>query len=249
MVGSGGVMVFNHSISKMVMRVPTSTGSHVFDTGPKYNYLDYSPAPDKSKTICSNTYDGERELYQYLQLEVYNMFGVEILFCQTTYNKKYDKVFGEDGDRVVIDMWPVMSFFPLPKEDKVWSKFGIEGMNNFSVMISKLHFEGETGGYIPRIGDIIQTKFDDKLYEVTEVKEDAPMFFLSKRYSWELIVRPSKIEQSIGLSPSLSATPIAKYYDVADIFDIRDVVDVEKEDILYEPKQGEKPNDDPFGNW
>lgn len=238
-------MIFNHKTIKMII----TAGKHVIDTGDKYNYLQYDAIPDYSKNICGNSYEGDRELFQYLQLEAYNLFGVEIYFYETTYNVKYDRVWGEDQDRVITNYWPVMSFFPLPKEDKIWSKFGIEGMNNFSVNISKLHFNGETSGYIPQIGDLIQTKYDSKVYEVTEVKEDDPMFFLSKRYSWELIVKQFKIENTVTVSPALSASPISKLYDVNDIFDIRDNVDIEKEDTLYNPKDGEKPNEDPFANW
>jgi len=47
----------------------------------------------------------------------------------------------------------------------------------------------------------------------------------------------------------LSASPIHKYYNIDDMFDIRTDIDIEKEDILYEPIPGEKPNKDPFGNW
>jgi len=243
-------MIFQHNTSIFSLKAPTSSGHHVICTGDAFNYLHYDARPSKRfGNICSNQFEGDRELFQHLQMEVYNMFGVELNFYKTTYDAKFDRIWGEDHGRLITDYWQVMSFFPLPKEDKVWSKFGIEGMNNFSVVISKLHFKATTNDYHPQIGDIIQTIFDSKLYEIVEVKEDDPMFFLSKKYSWELIVKPHKIESTINTSPAMSASPIAKYYEVSDLFDVRDDVDIEKPDVIYKPDPTERPNDDPFGNW
>ena len=229
------------------------TGNHLIDTRRSYNYLDYPSSPDGWMSPCNGNgnYDGEKEMVEWLQREAYNLFGVKIIFYETTYDKKRDAVWGEDGDRHVISAWNMKSYFPLPKEDKTWSKFGIEGMNVFSIFISKAQFKDSTEGYRPQMGDIVQTVFDDKLYEITEVKEESPMFFQSKRYTWELIVRPLKIEQEVTVSPSLSDTPIAKYYKVDDIFDIRTDVDIEIDEgeIKYEPKPNERPNGNPFGHW
>ena len=84
---------------------------------------------------------------------------------------------------------------------------------------------------------------------IVDIKEESQLFLMSKQYVWEFIVKRAKIEQNINVSVSLSASPIHKYYNIDDMFDIRTDIDIEKEDILYEPIPGEKPNKDPFGNW
>lgn len=61
-------------------------------------------------------------------------------------------------------------------------------------------------------------------------------------------VKPMK-DEFICTSPELSASDIASVTNLDDIFNIDNSIDIEKEDILYKPEQGEKPNKDPFGNW
>jgi hypothetical protein len=201
-------------------------------------------------TLCSTKHDNERELISMLTMEVWGSFGVQLIYYPVSYDTNYDRVFGEDGDKYITTSYEnVMSYFTLPKENKVWSKFGIEGFNSFSMYISKEHFNAVTSNYIPKIGDIVLTRNDNKFYEITEVKEEAPTFMLSKQYAWELIVKQLKVEQEISISPSLSASPISSIYSVVDILDIKNTIDVEKEKVLYKPVRGEKPKNDPFGNW
>jgi len=228
------------------------TGLHSIVASDPYDYMNYSAVSDYSKcsnfNMCSSRYDNERELVAVVNMEIWNSFGSEIIFYKTTYDSNYDKIFGEDGNRFVVAEWNVMSYFTLPKENKVWDKFGIEGINDFSIYISKRHFECKTN-YIPRVGDLILTKYNNKLYEINEVKEEAPLFMQSKQYAWELIVRKAKMEHEFIVSSSLSASPISKFYKTEDLFDIKTQIDVSKEDIIYTPISGELPKNDPFGNW
>jgi len=227
-----------------------SVGNNVIEVSESENYLDYSAMPNGWFDKCDNSYDGERELFKVTQMEMYNKFGVPVIFYKTTYNKQYDKIWGEDGDRYITEYWEdVMSYFTLPREDKMWSSFGIEGMENFSMYVSKEHFDYITSGTIPRIGDIIQTEYNNNLYEIVEVKSEAGMYLQSKEFTWELIVKGYKVEENLSLIGSLSGAPISKYITKPDIFDIKNDIDIAKEDKLYTPPPSEKPSNDPFGNW
>jgi len=241
----GERMIIYHNISTLTF----VTGKHTIITSDPYGYLNYNPLPDYSSNLCSKAYDNDRELAAMVNMEAWNMYGVKIVYYKSSYNKNYDRVWGEDGDRHITQSWNVMSYFQLPRENKVWSKFGIEGVNDFSMFISKEHFRFKTEDYIPKIGDIISVTLDDKFYEITEVKEESPMFMLSKQYVWELICRKMKIEQEITISPSLSASPISKLYNTKDIFNINNNIDIEKESIVYTPIKGEQSSNDPFGKW
>ncbi len=238
-------MIIYHKIST----VGYKTGTTSVTTGRSYNYLDYPAVADHTKSICSKSYNSDRELASMLNMEKWNMYGVKIIFYEVSYDTTKDNVWGEDNDRSVISAHNVMSYFELPKENKTWSKFGIEGINNFSMFISKEHFRSMTNNYIPRVGDLVLTSYNNKLYEISEVKEETPTFLLSKQYAWELIVREAKIENSISVSTVLSASPIAEFYSVDDIMDIRNDVDIKKEEIIYKTEQSERPTNDPFGKW
>jgi len=240
-----GVMVINQKTSCFGF----VCGSHTIISRDPTDYLNFDPMPTQGQNICSKSYDNDRELAAVTLMEKWNMNGVKLTYFKVTYNTNYDRVWGEDGDRYVTHSWEVMSYFELPKENKVWSKFGIEGVNDFSMFISKIHYNHKTGGNIPLVGDIILSQYNNMYYEVTEVKEQAPMFMLSQQYAWEIIVRKMKIEQEVYVSPVLSASPITSIFKVKDIFDIRDDIDIAKEPIIYKQQKGEKPKNDPFGNW
>ena len=123
-------------------------------------------------------------------------------------------------------------------------------MNSFYIKISKLHFDDETSGYIPQMGDLIQSDFDKKIYEITEVKEEDMMHLLDKRYTWSCYVKPMTLE-NLSLSANIvSASPIAKHINkLKDLLDATDDIDIQKEDILYQPTDSEKPKNDPFVGW
>ncbi len=239
------MVVVNHTMSTTGYIIGTTT----ITTGRSYNYLDYPAVGDPASNICSTAYDGDRELVSMLNMERWNMYGVKIVFYEVSYDTTKDDVWGEDTNRYVTSGHNIMSYYQLPKENKIWSKFGIEGINDFSMFISKEHFRAEANNYIPHIGDLVLAEYNNKLYEVTDVKEETPTFLLSKQYAWELIVREAKIENSISVLPVLSASPIAEFYSVDDIMDIRNDVDLNKDQVIYKPIQGECPVNDPFGKW
>ena len=48
-------------------------------------------------------------------------------------------------------------------------------------------------GYKPKIGDIIQAKYNGYYYEIVDVNHTEQMF-LQFKHCWDLIVKPMKIE-------------------------------------------------------
>jgi len=213
------------------------------------DFLSFPSVPDYSQGYCSDKYDNERELMGVLQMEAWNKFGVEISYYPVSYDIRYDELFGEDGNRYVVDEWTVMSAFQLPKENKVWDKFGIDGINNFSMFISKDHFRFVAENYIPKMGDLIIAVYDNKMYEIVEVKEESNLFLLSKQFTWELIVRQAKIESDISVIPELKDSRIGKIYKTKEIFDISNNVENEKTEVIYKQENTEQNPDDPFGGW
>lgn len=210
---------------------------------------------------CQNTYfdfsdekyDKEKSLVSLFINEYYNKFGICMDYYITSYDTRYDRVWGEDNNRRYIRNFEVTGYINLPKEDKIWSKFGIEGTDEITLWISKRHFNGASidskgESYHPQIGDIIKTEYSNYFYEITEVAEDTGQYFQSNQYIWEITMKPMK-DEDISTTPATSASDISKVTNLDDIFNIDNTVDVEKENIIYKPEPGEKPNDDPFGNW
>jgi hypothetical protein len=219
------------------------------------NFDDFSKDQNPYFDVSSPAYDNDKNLMAVMVNEVFNKFGVCMEYYITTYDTNYDRVWGEDNNRFYIRNFEFMGKYELPREDKIWSKFGIEGSDEVTIWISKRHFtaasiDPNNGiSYVrPQIGDIIKADFSNYFYEITEVAEDTGQYFQSNQFIWELSVRTMK-DENISTSPELSASDIASVTNLNDIFNIDNSVDVEKEPILYKPQKGEKPKEDPFGNW
>jgi len=232
-------------------------------------YLQYSDIPNEYITKCVNSsyagsvgnYNNERELFDVLVTEAYNKHGVCMDYYVTSYDKSYDKIWGEDNNRRYERRFQIMAFFNLPREEKLWSKFGIEGMDSFSIYVSKRHFWESSqyndiqtnpkafAPYIPKAGDYIFAKYNKYCYEIVEVKDEIMMNLLSKQHVWEFLVKPFK-DEKIATTSITSAAPIADFTNKkTDKFDIKQTIDDKKTSVNYQPKPNECESRDPWANW
>lgn len=232
-------------------------------------YLEYSDIPNEYITKCVNSsyagsvgnYNNERELFDLVVTEAYNKHGVCMDFYVTSFDKSYDKIFGEDNDRRFIRRFEIMTFFNLPREEKLWSKFGIQGMDSFSMFASKRHFWEASqfndiqtnpkafAPYVPKAGDYIYAKYNKFIYEIVEVKDEVMMNLLSKQHVWEFLVKPFK-DEKIATTSLTSASPISQFTNKkTDKFDITQTINDKKEAVKYQPKPTECNPKDPWGNW
>jgi len=219
------------------------------------NFDDFPKNRNPYFDFRSDKYAKDKNLLSLFATESINKFGTCCIFYQTSHDLKYNPIFwGEDNNRRFITKFDLMTYYQLPTEEKMWTKMGIENLDTFSMYVAKRHFRAASkprGGpeVIPKMGDIIMAKYDDLIYEITEVAESEGNFLQSKEHMFEFVVKPFK-DEGIELPESLSGSSISAYTNKnEDIFDIANDVDVEKEDILYKPPSEEKSNDDPFANW
>lgn len=221
------------------------------------DYSEVSYMPNGWMNKCSSNYNNERRLHDSVATEAINKHGVCMSYYVTTYDVGYDRIFGEDNNRRFVRKFPFMTYYTLPKEDKLWSKFGIEGMDSFSMYATKLHFKEASrydndgnvvyASYRPKQGDIIMSEYNTYIYEVVEVKEEAVLFELSKGHYWELIVRPYR-DEHMTLSSETSGTYIKDYVSKEDIFNVAQYVTSAASAIKYSPSSTDQ-NVDPFGKW
>lgn len=200
-------------------------------------------------------YNREKSLFDLFCNEIINKSGVCMEYFITTYDINYNRIWGEDNDRRFERVFDFMVYYRLPREEKMWSKFGLIGTDNFSMWVSKRHFKTASNHpslqteYIPKMGDVIKSKYANYFYEIVEVKEDTGLYLQSKQHIWEFVVKVFK-DEGISTTAETSASSISQYTDKSsDIFDIKDIVDVKKEQYIYDPPPSEKPTNDPFGNW
>ena len=225
------------------------------------------PNPYISKCINLNyvgavgSYNNERELFDVLVTEAYNTHGICMDYYITSYNKQYNKLWGEDNDRRFIRRFQIMTYFTLPREEKLWSKFGIEALDSFSLYVSKRYFWDASrydderisstsfDPYIPKAGDYLYSKYNKYLYEIVEVKDEVMMNLLSKQHVWEFMVKPFK-DEKIATTSLTSADPISAFTNQQnDKFNISDDINNKKLNVNYNQPSTECDPNDPFGNW
>jgi hypothetical protein len=221
------------------------------------NYDQYDNMPTIWMRKCGGQdYSNEVNLYKKLLTESFNRHGVCMEYFITSYNKDYDKVFGEDMNRSFIRKFDIMAWYKLPAENRSWTRFDIEGLDDIVVHISKDHFaaastysdqrvagnigRGTFPPHIPQVGDIIRAKYNDFLYEVVERKETAMLLHLNKHFCWSLTLSTYRDEHlSMSATTSASMDSIADFVDQpssADIFNIKDIIVSANEDIKYDNK-------------
>lgn len=209
--------------------------------------------PDDDFILGSDNYSADRDLYSTLLTEAYNKFGVPCEYYLSTFDTDHNKIFGEDGNRYFIRKFPVMAYYILPKELELWSKWGIEGLDNFQMSISKKHFSAvcTSGNYEyirPKEGDVIQANYNNRYYEIIDVGEEEEMF-LQKKHTWILTVSVFK-DVNVKPNNSLSADDISNYTDQSsDIFDLSAIIEGDKNNFLYNPPESEKDQNSIWGEW
>ena len=210
--------------------------------------------------------DNERFLYESLQLDEFNKFGVTWVYYPTTYNLTRDVIFKEDPNKMVVRCFSAKGMIEdIPPEQKSFKLEGIFGSDVVRAYFSKLHFD-EASTYsdivpsaypsvTPLIGDYIYLGSNDIFYEVINVKDTIEQF-QNRPHSYELVLRvykDNKLTVSAGsltlindriLSICTSATSATTQFN--DYLAINSDVETLVSAIKYIPKTGEK---DPFGGW
>ncbi len=211
-------------------------------------------------------YRNEKDLYKSLLTEGYNKNGVPMEYYLVSYDTSFDPIFGEDNDRRLERKFDVMAYYELPEEEELYSRLGIEGLDNFVIWISKEHFkhvstygpdafsvsgatsgEGSFAEILPCGGHIIKPKYTDIYFEIQELKMEDEMFHQEK-HTHTLLLRRLK-DEGLTIPPSLSGDDIVDAISGDDILDITDSIDLEKTDVLFNVSADDKLPDDPYGIW
>jgi hypothetical protein len=222
------------------------------------NFDNFNKSRNNYFRYTGQEYSMEKRLLSQIYTEAINKFGNYFEYFVTSYNTKYQPIFGEDSNRRFIKNFEFMAFFQIPNEEKMYGKFGIEtqDINNINMWISKRHFRYVAGNIngvevVPKIGDIVRMDFNNMYYEIIDVpKETGYEWLHSNQHVWELQMKIFKDEQIKTTNTDTSASNIVDYTNKDDdIFDVTDIVDIKNEDLKYEPKPTEKPSNNKDAIW
>ena len=205
----------------------------------------------------NSDYDSESQFMDSVLAENYNLHGVKMVYYVTSYDLGENKIFGESRDRSYSRRFDIMAMFELPKEDNTFGLWGVIGIDEFVINISQSSFrEASTyeqnmvsGGifpeYYPQEKDVLHAPYSNIFYEVISVKHQEGQF-LKRQHSFQLHIRPLRVDNFDTTSGSLSADdPINLVNDIQDIFNTSAVVSERFEENQVIPAIVQSP----FGSW
>ena len=224
------------------------------------NFDHFSKLPsNKYFNHFNPNYDNERYLYDLMITESYNKHGVCCSYFITSFDTKYDPLFGEDNNRRFERRFKLMTYFDLPYETRNFNNAGIGWTDVFHVYASIKHFntasklDYNTGtsafnSYIPRVGDYFGTDYNGLFYEIISVKMQEQQF-LQHQHSYDFVVKVYR-DKSFSVNPSTSGTmgDLTQYIAQEDIFDIAKFINEQKSGVLYQPSPTECSPRDPFND-
>lgn len=187
------------------------------------NYDQWSDLPNNFFTKCVPAYDKERTLYDYLELEAYNKFGVQMVYYPVILSGT-DPLFGEASNLVISRKFDYMAYYELPDESRTIGIFGITSTDNFKIFVNFIHYNfvstfdisGITSGtyptYLPKIGDLVYAKYNKQFYRINMVKLEDDIF-LQGKHTYTFFLENFR-EKGYILSPEMEALDDDPIFDV-----------------------------------
>ena len=187
----------------------------------------------------SNTKD--RSVFEKALQESIEIFGVNIEYWRVSRNAAKDPLYNEDSRPLITDKWDLKAKGSTFDETYTLSRFGIESQDEYIFLISKTSFEEVAGdGEVPYEGDYIYLNYQDRIFQIADVKDDKSVF-LQNKFAYELTVRPADISGE----ETTANIGIDDFEDI--VSDIDDSATIEAlDDAIVTTKADDS---DPFGDW
>jgi rRNA-processing protein FCF1 len=244
-------IITSPSIINIILRVIDGAGPKI----PNWSDCDASidnPYWDTSSDCRTK----ESELFNGLVDNAFNLYGVDAVWYPVDYSLENEKVYGEDNSRTVLRNFRMKYYVDdlnqVATDSRQYNRWGIEGLDNFEVYISKQQYEQASQlnmngnivsrPYLPKPGDIMRSDHKTVYYEVVEVK-DRTELFLQRSHTWSMTLRPIT-NKKYDFDTGLIGDPIISALQVNDVLSQNDYIDTKTSAVLYNDPIN--PSDDPF---
>jgi len=221
-------------------------------------YDQYSNLPNKNFFVPTEApYDKDRRLYEMLTTECFNKFGVQMNYFILSFDTENDPIFKDDNNRRYKRQFEVQGYYELPRDEDLWSKFGIEGLDTFRIFMSKRHFSeaskvyDSNAEYTPKEGDIVQAKYNGIYYQIITCKDQVNQF-LQYTHNWELTVERavvSHFDVETSATSDDKMVSLSAFANSEDLFNIGNFLDSSTSAVLFDPPATETPPDSIWGVW
>lgn len=133
----------------------------------------------------------EFELFDSVASEFNDISGFTIDYYQKVVTEEStDYLYGEDANETYSDAYRTKLVYEPSEEPEVLNVFGISSDDTLTyAQITKTIFKRDVSEDVPKPGDVIQTLWNNKLYEIVEVGSEQKIF-QGMKLIWEFIMKP-----------------------------------------------------------
>ena len=164
----------------------------------------------------------EHDLFDSVVVEYNDIQGAKIKYYIRDENIAMDRLYGESVNTAYLGPYETKLTYEITEEAGVIDTFGITSVDVIDMgWIPKSTFTRDVSGspYEPKPGDVIQTLWNERSYEVVDVGMEGSVFNL-KHLVWEFILKPYRFseqsESAADISYDVDSTlsePLTAYGD------------------------------------
>jgi len=176
----------------------------------------------------------EHDLYDSVVVEYNDIEGTSIKYYIRDENIAMDTLYGESVNTNYLGPYESKLTYEITEEPTMTDPFGITSIDviQYGWMPKSTFSRDVSGGYEPKPGDVIQTLWNERSYEVVDVGAEGSIFQL-KKMIWEFILKPYRFsdqsESAQDISWDVDSTlsePLTAYGDNAWIEEESDDIDL-----------------------
>ena len=161
------------------------------------------------------------DLYDSVIVEYNDIQGIKINYYIRDESIEMDRLYGESDNTGYLGPYETFITYDVTEESTMADPFGIVSIDVIQYgWVPKSTFTRDvSAGYDPKPGDVIQTLWNERSYEIVDVGAEGSIFQL-KKLVWELILKPYRVsdqsESAMDISYDIDSTlsqPLTAYGD------------------------------------
>jgi len=163
----------------------------------------------------------EHDLYDSVIVEYTDISGIKVNWFIRDESIEMDRLYGESTNTGYLGPYETKLVYDVTEESTMADPFGIVSIDVIQYgWVPKSTFTRDvSAGYDPKPGDVIQTLWNERSYEIVDVGAEGSIFQL-KKLVWELILKPYRVsdqsESAMDISYDIDSTlsqPLTAYGD------------------------------------
>jgi hypothetical protein len=147
----------------------------------------------------------EHDLFDSSIVEYNDIFGIKINYYVRDESIEMDNLYGESTNTGYLDVQSTKMVYETGDEATITDPFGITAIDliQYGWLPKSTYTRDVSRTYSPKPGDVIQTPWNERSYEVVDVAEEGTIFQLGK-FVWEFVIKPYRFSDQSDSAEDIS---------------------------------------------